>query len=341
MNREEGIKRVYGGPHLVILGAGASIASALRDPEVNGKPLPSMNNLIEIVGFAELVEGISGDNGSSNFELVYSKRHELDPGSASLRQMEEKIEAYFNSLRLPSTPTIYDYLVLSLRRKDLIATFNWDPFLYDACHRHHDFTDLPRIAYLHGNVRIGYCAEDHTKGLNGTNCSKCDLPFIPTRLLYPVLQKDYTSDPFLRSEWNAFSKFLKHAKLVTIFGYGAPDSDVEAVDIMSKAWGSPNERNLDQIEVIDIVSEDEIRNRWDRFIHTDHYEHADNYFQSRLAMFPRRTFEAYMHQFLPASIEEAFQEPNPIPTEFDTLGQLREWFTALIEAETTSEFEDK
>lgn len=38
MTKEEGIEQVYGGGgHVVILGAGASIASSLRNPEKNGK----------------------------------------------------------------------------------------------------------------------------------------------------------------------------------------------------------------------------------------------------------------------------------------------------------------
>jgi hypothetical protein len=32
-------------------------------------------------------------------------------------------------LELPDHPTVYDHLLLSLRKKDAIFTFNWDPFL--------------------------------------------------------------------------------------------------------------------------------------------------------------------------------------------------------------------
>jgi hypothetical protein len=46
---------------------------------------------------------------------------------------------------------------LSLREKDVIATFNWDPLLFAACARNHTRTKLPYIIYLHGNVAIGYC----------------------------------------------------------------------------------------------------------------------------------------------------------------------------------------
>ena len=39
-----------GGCHVVILGAGASIAASIRDPEEHGLLLPSMNNLPDVVG---------------------------------------------------------------------------------------------------------------------------------------------------------------------------------------------------------------------------------------------------------------------------------------------------
>ena len=48
---------VYGGGgHVVILGAGASIASTLRNPEPSGKQLPSMDNFIDVVGLSDIVD---------------------------------------------------------------------------------------------------------------------------------------------------------------------------------------------------------------------------------------------------------------------------------------------
>ena len=49
--------------------------------------------------------------------------------------VEQRDAEYFSKLELPDHPTIYDYRLLSLRKKDVIATFNWDPFLWLACHR--------------------------------------------------------------------------------------------------------------------------------------------------------------------------------------------------------------
>ncbi|KAA6329574.1 50S ribosomal protein L30 [termite gut metagenome] len=50
MTKEDGIKQVYsGGGHVVILGAGASIASSKRNPGKKRIELPSMNNFIKVL----------------------------------------------------------------------------------------------------------------------------------------------------------------------------------------------------------------------------------------------------------------------------------------------------
>jgi hypothetical protein len=89
---------------------------------------------------------------------------------------------------------MYDHLVLSLREKDVIATFNLDPFLYAACVKNHKHTPLPHCLYLHGNVAIEYCLNHKTEGLVGYTCSKCGERFIPSNLLFPVLRKNYSPE---------------------------------------------------------------------------------------------------------------------------------------------------
>jgi hypothetical protein len=128
MTREEGIDTVYEGPsHVVILGAGASIASTLHNPEPSGKRLPSMDNFIEVVGLAEILDSTDSDCHAGDFEEVYSCLYSKDPNSRTIREIGQRVFDYFSVLRLPDTPTIYDYLLLALRPKDLIATFNWIP----------------------------------------------------------------------------------------------------------------------------------------------------------------------------------------------------------------------
>lgn len=123
---------VGGGGHVVILGAGASIAATRRNPLKNGKVLPSMDNFIEVVGLTDITEKLPVTLKAKNFEQLYSNMHRDNPKSKEIIEIEERVHDYFKDMRLPDEPTIYDYLVLSLRPKDLIATFNWDPFLYQA-----------------------------------------------------------------------------------------------------------------------------------------------------------------------------------------------------------------
>ncbi len=292
-----------------------------------------MDNFIEILDLTGILEAAGVDAHVANFESAYSNLYGQDPHAPVLRQIENRVREYFEDLTLPATPTIYDYLILSLRPKDLVATFNWDPFLYLAFSRNRRFCHGPRLSFLHGNVAIGFSVEDQKAGPAGWYSKATSAQFVPTKLLYPVAKKDYNTDEFTRREWERLTRELRSAKRMTIFGYGAPETDVEAVDLMKTAWGDPNQRNLEQIEIIDIQPQELVHERWNRFVHTHHYDYGTSYFDSILAEFPRRTGERFMHQFLPGTPEEAFQEANPVPQNFATLEEMWDWHQPLIDAE--------
>lgn len=57
-------------PHVVILGAGASAATCPCGDR-HGRPLPVMNNLVEIVGLADLLSAEDIEWKSRDFEQVY------------------------------------------------------------------------------------------------------------------------------------------------------------------------------------------------------------------------------------------------------------------------------
>lgn len=346
MTKEEGIQQVYGGGgHVVILGAGASIASTLRNSEKKGKKLPSMDNFIDVVGLKDLTDKIPENLKADNFETLYTNLHNDDSDSELLKEIEIRIQAYFGDMKLPDEPTIYDYLILALRNKDLVATFNWDPFLYQAWVRNREFTkNQPYLAFLHGNVALGYSNEDKRSGPVGYQMREDGGVFEPTKLLYPVEQKNYTDDEFINGEWDRVKYWLsKEYKAVraTIFGYGAPDSDVEAVSLLNNAWGSPDDRPMEQFEIIDISPDDELRKRWNGFIHTGHYDIANDYFDSSLAYNPRRTSESYFNHYQPVTPDEALRQNNPIPRNFKTLKELWEWHQPLIDAEEEMEAKQK
>ncbi len=126
-------------PHLVLLGAGASLA-AFPNGEKNGLKVPLMNNFVETVnGLSDYLGKCRIDYKGQNFEDLYNSLYE-DSQYDEIRQVIEKIiYDYFAQMELPDEPTLYDHLILSLTARDAVATFNWDPFLWQAicrnCHR--------------------------------------------------------------------------------------------------------------------------------------------------------------------------------------------------------------
>ncbi len=311
-------------PHVVILGAGASIAS-FPEGDANGKLLPSMDNFIEVLGLNALLDKNNIEWKDINFEAIYSKLYEKNPHSDILREMESVIYSYFSDLKMPDSPTLYDHLILSLRPKDIIVTFNWDPFLFDAWERSSDKIQLPSIVFLHGNVRIGYCTKHRVKGLNGLLCTECDEIIKPSRLLYPVTEKDYKNEPFIKEEWEQFEYMLEYACALTIFGYGAPDTDIEAIEIMKRAWKSEGERELEETEIIDIKDHGELASTWEPFLFSSHYQIHDDFYESWIPNHSRRSCEAYV----PPNISGKFVEEYPIPRTVD-FNKLYKWLKPII-----------
>jgi len=320
-------------PHLVLLGAGASLA-AFPSGEKNGLKLPLMNNFVETVeGLADYFNEKGIAYNGKNFEDLYSNLY-TDSRYDEIRQdAEHLIYDYFAQMQLPDEPTLYDHLVLSLTGRDFIATFNWDPFLWQAMCRNCirvGHGNLPHPIYLHGNTAIGVCTE-HEKiqiGHRDHLCSKCRKHLNRSRLLYPIGKKDYTADPFIHSSWNTIKNVLNNAYMFTIFGYGAPTSDVEAVSLLSQGWGNKEQREMEQVEVIDVADEDVLRSRWDDFILSHHYDIHDNFYASMIGMCSRRSVDASFG----ANFDCVFWEEHPIPKDA-SWDELDEWLAPYIEVE--------
>ena len=88
-----------------------------------------------------------------------SRSHEEPECNKVKYELDSSIRRHMSEYQLPDEQNIYDFLVLGLTSKDLIATFNWDPFLVQAMQRASRFVNrdsLPQVAFLHGNVVIGY-----------------------------------------------------------------------------------------------------------------------------------------------------------------------------------------
>jgi hypothetical protein len=328
VSAEEEINQIIvGKPHVVILGAGASYA-ALPHGDKHGRKLPLMSNLVETLGLQDLIATTRIRFDSFNFEHIYASIYKESHLAGTREELEARVYRYFREMELPEHPTIYDHLVLSLRSKDFIATFNWDPFLVQAIRRNERRFKLPRVLFLHGNVEVAYCPEGHTMGYNGARCTHCGELLKPTKLLYPVSEKNYHLNEFISRQWAVVAAILKRAFMVTIFGYGAPTSDASAIGLLKAAWGDKDDRSMEEFEIIDIREQDDLRNTWSSFIHTHHYRVETNFYDSWIANHPRRTGEAYWNQF----IEAKFIEDNPLPKDVG-FPKLWDWYSRLQEIE--------
>lgn len=314
-------------PHVVLLGAGASYA-AFPNGDKYGRKLPLLRDFVSIIGLEELIKEAGILPPYDNFEKIYSDIA-INPLQNHIRErIDQTVFSYFRALELPDEPTLYDHLVLSLRSKDIVGSFNWDPFLWNACQRNHKFGGAPIILFLHGSVAIGRC--DRCKRVFSISalCPSCGDPLDQIPILFPVTQKNYNSDAAIAAHWKTLKQALKTAWAVTIFGYSAPRTDIEAVTLMKEGWGDVANRELEEIEIIDIRNEDELQSSWDAFIHTHHYTTVRSFYDSYIAQHPRRSCEALWSQLMDCM----FINPYTIPQDL-SFSELYNWLRPRIIAE--------
>lgn len=310
------------GAHVVLLGAGASLA-AFPDGDAKGLRLPLMDDLIGTLGLAPLLRANGVTDEKNNFEALYSRLC-ADPALVHLRaKLERRIYGYFSELSLPDAPTLYDQLLLSLRAKDAVLTFNWDPFLYDAWVRNRDFGPPP-IYFLHGNVRVRHCAEHTERWGDILRCPVCGKATFPSPLLYPVAEKDYESDSFIKMHWNAATTLLKRAFTVTVFGYRAPESDRTAVDMLHSAYMALSNREVGHFEVIVRPESKGVEETWRRFVPTHHLQVRRSFEESWMGRYPRRTCEGIYWPMAHAIPADCF--PMPKRTGWK---ELYEWIESI------------
>jgi hypothetical protein len=329
ISRQEEVEKVFfDKPHVFILGAGASVA-AMPSGDRKGRALPDMRGLSQLPEIKGLFTEAGYEEPVDDFEATYSELRSDSTKSEIGDRIDAAVQTYFSEIEIPDEPTIYDHLILSLREKDLIATFNWDPLLVQACVRLGELgmRDGPRLAFLHGSVAVGVCEKDKVRGMIGQPCSDCRKPLEAVPLLYPVAEKNYEAHGLIADEWRILKGALQEAAQVTIFGYRAPKSDVAAISRFKEAWGRWQEREMEQFELIGRPGADpeKLRETWSDFIHTHHYEVVHDFFDSFVALHPRRSGEAYFNQYWAAK----FINQNPIPRDLDLAGTFR-WYQQLM-----------
>jgi len=306
-------------PHVVILGAGASRA-ATPDGEKWQRIMPLMKELPHALDLRSILDKEQFIEATRDFEAFFDSLGAS--GEVDLqREIEERVISFFNSVAIADHATLYDRLVLSMRKKDAIAAFNWDPLLAYAYRRNGFLKTLPSLLFLHGNVLLGACYDCNRLGWNDDKCLKCKKPMKSVRLLYPVMKKDYSADPVINEQWRHLEWFLESSYFVTIFGYSAPKTDVDARSRIINKLSSNRLKNLSQLEIIDTHAEElTADNLADVVTEITHYHHHDSFEHSWLSRHPRLTCEALFQATMMNAPIKSYQQPNTV-----NLTELQGW----------------
>lgn len=322
-------KNLKSKPHVVILGAGASCAT-IPQGDKNGLKITCMSNFLKNIGKESILEGVNLETKSNNIEDIYTEiylKSKIDSSYEVIKNdLENSILEHFSQYEIPDSPTIYDFLLLGLTEKDLVATFNWDSLIVQAGLRlikNNIIIDskLPKILFLHGNVSVEFDYKSCKFNLFAKSLHKDKI-----KLLYPIKEKNYKDDIFINDSWKMLKNYLNKAYILTVFGYSAPNSDVEAKNILKNSWGNPKDRFLEQIEIIDIKPINELSEIWKDFIYESHVDYIKSFYDSMIFKFPRRTTQALFDGSMNSlwlSNERGFKENM-------TFEELKEYLKPLL-----------
>jgi len=155
-------------------------------------------------------------------------------------------------------------------------------------------------------------------------------------LLYPVEQKNYNEDIFIAEQWRKATDYLAEAYYVTVYGYSAPTTDVEARSLLLKAWRDNPTRELAEIDIVDIREPSEVTASWSDFIVRTHGGPSKDFAHNFLMCHPRRSCEAFAF----ATLQQDPWYEDPLPTSC-SLAELETWVKPLIMEETSGKLAGK
>lgn len=182
--------------HLVILGAGSTIATIPKGDK-NGEFSYTLDNLLNDKCFASFVEKVQAlDYQTDDVEALCNQLYK--EGKPLYDEFESLVRKKYASLELPEEFTILDRLVLSLTPNDAIVSFNWDDLVIQAYQRMSEYVPeemLPILAFPHGNAQAVYNNKHYTSKRIVTGANWIDSP-----LNMPVDEIDYKSDVFINSQ---------------------------------------------------------------------------------------------------------------------------------------------
>jgi hypothetical protein len=163
-------------------------------------------------------------------------------------------------------------------------------------------------------------------------CPICANDVVRPPLLFPVTNKNYQADHYIARTWKWLQQELDAAYLLTIFGYRAPTTDVEANALLKNAWDPHKSPQYKTMEIIDIRSNAELEETWREFFPTTYYRLHNTFDESILNRYPRRSCESVfgieMNGFDYAEEIGEYCIPKTA-----TWLQMHQWFKPLVNIE--------
>lgn len=134
--------------HLVILGAGSTIAT-IPNGDKNGEFSYTLYNLLKDKCFTSFVKKVqTKDFQTDDVEALCNQLYKED--KLLYDEFESLVRKKYASLELPNGFTILDRLVLSLTPNDAIVSFNWDDLVIQAYQRMSEY--VPDKLYITINI---------------------------------------------------------------------------------------------------------------------------------------------------------------------------------------------
>jgi hypothetical protein len=310
--------------HLVILGAGSTIAT-IPPPrgDKNGMCAYTLNNFLSDPFFADFLSTLDRIYRNLNVEELCEKMYSED--EVLYHKFEALIRKKYSLLELPDSFSILERLIMSLNADDAILSFNWDDLIIQAYNRAQEYIPsvlLPKIGFPHGNAQACYNKNRYGSKRNPNNQNLFDSP-----LNMPINELTYKDDLFIKSQWKLLDFYIRNCQMITFFGYRGPVSDKDdlnhMVDILKK------NQICGKIEIIDKTKEEafEVAKNLQSLVRITESK-ADccgDFYESRIAQYPRRTLK---------SLDNYNYHPTIVPkmNRRDFLNKIR----TLIEEEQTA-----
>ena len=296
----------------------------------NGKEVPLLKDIHKVLGLTDVLKH-NGYTDLDNFESIYSQICIREDQKDFKKEIEDKVFDYFSNLEIPDEINLYDYVLLSLTSKDVIISFNWDPFLLQAYIRNREVGNLPQLLFPHGNTAVGLCYNCLTKGFIKEYCFKCGNGFKKMPLLFPVKKKNYYDGSIIENEWHEAKTALSNACGLTIFGYGVPETDSEALRLIKTSFEESQIKEIAPLTIINLESEKQNQiEKWSSIISMRVFQYCEHFSESILWKWPRVSLETLFD----AILQQQPRDSNKPYKTFNSLSELQLFVKSITEFET-------